>query len=71
MKEIGANWSNGDTYLNETVTLKRFAGRFSGMVIPNTSCRLRHANNFNRSQFEVSDANDNPVLNNGNAIFGD
>ena len=51
--------------------LKRFAGRFSSMVIPGSSIQVRHTTMSKGSEFEVVNVDGELAISRGRAIFGD
>ena len=62
---IAARQSCGST------KLKRFTGRFSSMVIPGSSIRVRHTTMSEGSEFEVVNVDGELAISRGRAIFGD
>jgi len=70
LKEIIAKNPKPVEHHDGSVKLKRFAGRFSGMVIPGTSIRVRHATMSEGSEFEVVNSDGKLAVSRGRAIFG-
>ena len=70
LKEVMDNNPKPVTHHDGPVKLKRFAGRFSGMVIPGTSIRVRHATMSEGSEFEVVNSDGKLAVSRGRAIFG-
>ena len=70
MKEVIANKPKHGPHDVGPVKLKRFAGRFSGMVIPGSSIRVRHATMSEGSEFEVVNVDGKLAISRGRAIFG-
>ena len=62
---IAARQSCGST------KLKRFTGRFSSMVIPGSSIRVRHATMSEGSEFEVVNVDGELAISRGRAIVVD
>ena len=70
MKEVIASRPGPNAHEVSPVKLKRFAGRFSGMVIPGSNIRVRHATVSEGSKFDVFNVDNDLVISNGRAIFG-
>jgi acyl dehydratase len=66
IKELVIERSGGDPLL-----LKRFACRFTGMVIPGTDIQVRHAATPRGSVFEVLNADGDLAISRGQALFND